>query len=122
MAIPDPQVVLKIANEIVTAREHLAALQAQWDLLFTHVGVVTLPDGIPDTVPPPRTRRSSADSLTSRLIAFLDANPLCHYEADEIARHLGEAQDKVQRTINKLVFKKKIGRYSRGMYESIIAG
>jgi hypothetical protein len=116
MASPDPQIVLKLAGDIVSATEHLAKLQAQWDSFFTPVAPVAAEVTQRNHV----KRPTDAESLTGRIIAFLDADPQCHYETEEIAKALGEPHDKVQRTINKLVFKKRIGRYSRGMYESII--
>jgi hypothetical protein len=117
MASPDPQIVLKLAADMVAAKEHLEALQAKWDSLFA-TGAAP-----PASAPVPRVpgrRPPNSKSLTGRIISLLDEDPTVHYEASEIARALGEPQDKVQRTINKLVFHKKIGRYSRGMYESII--
>ena len=122
MASPDPQIVLKLAADIVAAKEYLEKLQAQWDSFFiSSAPLASVATGTSNTPQPmPRTRAAGPDTLTARIISFLDSDPQCHYETEEIAKFLGEPQEKVQRTINKLVFRKKIGRYSRGLYESII--
>jgi len=121
MASPDPQIVLTLAADIVTAKQHLARLQAKWDSFFVPNGVSVPIAAVAPAERKPGIRPTNADSLTRRIIALLDSDTQVHYETDEIARVLGEPADKVQRTINKLVFKKKIGRHSRGMYESINA-
>ena len=121
MSSPDPQVILKLAADIVAAKEHLGRLQVQWDSFFSPnaIGIRATLESFPQK-PAPQKTVARGDSLSGRIIALLDKEPMIHYEAHEIAQELGEPQDKVQRTINKLVFKKRIGRYSRGLYESII--
>jgi len=123
MPAPDTKLVVALASEIEAVKAHLAELEGKWESLFTSgatsTTVVSAPQDIAP-VPIPSKRGPNANSVTGKIIAFLNSDPACHYEASEIASHIGEPQDKVQRMINKLVFQKKIGRYSRGMYESII--
>jgi response regulator of citrate/malate metabolism len=109
MASPDPQHVLSLAAEMVSAREHLASLQAQWDSLFT----ISSPE-----VKRAGKRPTDAEALTTRIVEFLDAEPQYHYSVSDLVNHFGVEKVQMERALNRLYATKKIARHSRGQYES----
>jgi hypothetical protein len=109
MAIPEPQEVLKLATDIVSAKEHLASLQSRWDALFS--GNSDFPKG---------GRKPDPDGISSRVLAAIEGNPDEHFGASDLERKLGIDRKKVERALNNLFVAKKITRHSRGNYEAMV--
>jgi hypothetical protein len=119
MSSPNPEEVLKLAKEIVDTKAALASLQSKWDGYFGSSPVASGSHGAASAAPRKGGRKPDADSVTGRVLAFINSDPLAHFDAADIQRGVGIDKKQAERTLFKLYAAKKIGKFSRGNYEAI---
>jgi hypothetical protein len=120
MSSPNPEEVLQLAKQIVDVKATLAALQSKWDGYFASSPVAANGVAIPVSAEPRRGgRKPDADSVTGRVVAFINSDPLAHYDAGDISRGLGIEKKQAELILFKLYANKRIGKHSRGNYEAI---
>jgi hypothetical protein len=103
---PDPKAVLKLADDIVKAEEHLAKLKSAWEAMFT-----------PASNPAPATRKREG-SLASRVEAVVVAEPDRVFTIGYVAGMLEEDSLKVGRALFQLANNNRIISPSRGLYRA----
>ena len=120
MSSPNPEEVLQLAKQIVDMKAALSSLQSRWDGYFASSSST---NGVVPLALPPESRRGGrkpdATSVTSRVLAFINSDPLAHFDAADVQRGLGISKKQAERTLFKLYATKKIGKHSRGNYEAI---
>jgi hypothetical protein len=107
MAVPSPQTVISLAEEITRLEAQLAEAQRRWNLLF----------GVGDGGKKPRTARPQG--LPSRILQFLSEHPGVQYRISDVARSVGEGELQVGRVLYRLGMMKKISNPERGRYAGL---
>ncbi len=107
MATPDPIEVRTLIDEIVAARENLAALESRWSALFAG-----------KSESPRLGRKPDPNGATSRILAFLEDNPDQEYNAPSLQTRLGFERDKIESSLYNLFVAEKIARVGRGQYKA----
>ena len=105
MEPPDPQEVLKLAADIVSAKEHLNSLQSRWDALFMGQPIAG--------------RKARTSGIATRVLAVIEESPDEHFDASLLQKKLGIGRKPIERALNNLFVAEKIARHSRGNYEAI---
>jgi hypothetical protein len=110
MKSPNPEVIIKLAQELKEAKAAVAILQARWD------GYFGLGNGEVPAAPKKGGRRFEPDSTTGRIIAKLEEDRARDYDKDEMGKALGIDAKKAERTLIKLSSANRISRAGRGRY------
>jgi hypothetical protein len=120
---PNPREVRKLADEILQLEERLESARKKWDDLFNGNGIIipalelTESDAsVPKKV---RGRPQRDNSVSSRVLALLNSDPLTHWDAWGASRRLGVEKTAVESALYNLFVAKKIARHSRGNYEAL---
>ncbi|NYF53390.1 hypothetical protein HDF12_003789 [Edaphobacter lichenicola] len=107
MAPPNPELVLKLANDLVVAQKHLESLQAQWEALFSNS-------------PTPSIRKPMG-GIASRVLLEINQNPSYAFNVDNLHKIFGPDVDRkpIESALFNLHKANKIVRVTRGSYSSI---
>src|SRR5579871_1475417 len=103
MKTPDPIEVRNLIDEIVAAKEALAALEARWHALFS-----------PQIEPQRGGRKPDPNGVTSRLLAYLEENRHMAFDPSTLSRNIDADKDKVDSALYNLFAAGKIVRPARG--------
>ena len=107
MAVPTPQDVIPLAQEITRLQAQLADAQRRWSLLFG--------SGEGEKKPRP----ASALSLTGRILTFISEHPGVQYSINTVSQAVEEAELPVGRALYRLAMTGKISNPRRGIYTAL---
>jgi len=107
MAVPTPQDVIPLAQEITRLEAQLADAKRRWNLLF----------GSNEGEKKPRP--ASALSLTGRILNFINEHHSVQYSINTVAQALEESELPVGRSLYRLAMTGKISNPRRGIYTAL---
>lgn len=116
--MPSPEVILKLAQEIVATKKQLAALEEEWARYFPSDTETT-----PANSQAPRKggKKPDPNSAQGRIFSLVNGSPRQRYNAVEVGTLLNLDPKQAERALFKLYAAGKILRPARGIFQGKVA-